>query len=65
MIVDIVWRLTRHDRDDAIAGVETRGARGTAPHGLSASFSPKQKVNLAGDPMVDRSISPGRAPPHV
>src|SRR5689334_14322284 len=30
--------------------------------GFSSSFSPKQKVNLAGLPWVDRSISPGLAP---
>src|SRR4029079_1087010 len=31
-------------------------------HGFSSSFSPKQKVNLAGLPWVERSISPGLAP---
>src|SRR5436190_9613078 len=29
---------------------------------FSSSFSPKQKVNLAGLPWVERSISPGLAP---
>src|SRR5262249_801938 len=32
-------------------------------HGLSSSFSPKQNEYFAGDPMVERSMTPGLAPP--